>query len=234
MAEKRVWIAGDGDIEYLAQSGEVAGFPLIRYRFQVDMEIMWTARIHDPMVISQLDVDDRKVPEVVLAYVVERKRLDDLDSSIKDGRFLEQKFRLKRSGIKNAIYVVEDYGSLQAMEDQQHTRLTTAMAATQIIDGIFVKRTRKLDDTIAYLASVTRLLKEKYENKALHIIPSSILSPQNHFMLRGPKGQTEDHHYITYEAQASLASKSATLTLRDVWLKMLMCTRGIHTNLMIF
>lgn len=32
---------------------------------------------------------------------------------------------------------------------------------------------------------------------------------------------------ITYTAFASLASKSDSLTLRDVFLKMLMCTRGI-------
>ena len=214
------------DRNYLQDQFKQAGLMCEQRALQVG-DMVWTARIHDPAVITQLDIDDRKIPEVILDYVVERKRLDDLDSSIKDGRFLEQKFRLKRSGIKNAIYIIEDYGSLHAMEDQQHTRLTTAMAATQIIDGIFVKRTRKLDDTIAYLASVTRLLKEKYERKPLHIIPSSILSPQNHFALRGPKNQTEDHHYITYEAQASLASKSAILTLRDVFLKTLMCTRGV-------
>ena len=214
------------DRNYLQDQFKQVGLMCEQRALQVG-DMVWTARIHDPAVIEQLDIDDRKIPEVILDYVVERKRLDDLDSSIKDGRFLEQKFRLKRSGIKNAIYIIEDYGSLQVMEDQQHTRLTTAMAATQIIDGIFVKRTRKLDDTIAYLASVTRLLKEKYERKSLHIIPSSVLSPQNHFTLRAPKAQTEGHHYVTYEAQASLASKSATLTLRDVFLKTLMCTRGI-------
>ena len=34
-------------------------------------------------------------------------------------------------------------------------------------------------------------------------------------------------HNITYAAFASLASKSDSLTLRDVFLKMLMCTRGM-------
>ena len=37
--------------------------------------------------------------------------MDDLASSIKDGRFREQKFRLKQTGFKNLIYLVERYGS---------------------------------------------------------------------------------------------------------------------------
>ena len=49
--------------------------------------------------------------EIVLPFIIERKRMDDLASSIKDGRFREQKFRLKQTGFKNLIYLVERYGS---------------------------------------------------------------------------------------------------------------------------
>jgi crossover junction endonuclease MUS81 len=190
-------------------------------------DMVWVARIHDQAIIEKLDMDDRKTPEVVLDYVVERKRLDDLDASIKDKRFLEQKFRLKRSGIQNGIYIIEDYGSVTNMEDMQHTRMVTSIAATQILDGFFVKRTRKLDDSIKYLACMTKLLKKTYESRSLNIIPTSVLTAQNHLLLRAPKPESEEHHYITYQALASLASKSSALTVRDVFLKMLMCSRGI-------
>ena len=46
--------------------------------------------------------------ELVLPYVVERKRMDDLRSSIIDGRYAEQKMRMKQSGIPNKIYLVEE------------------------------------------------------------------------------------------------------------------------------
>lgn len=214
------------DRNYIQDELNKAGLRCEQRALQIG-DMIWTAKIHDPNIINKLEPNDRKIPEIVLDYVVERKRLDDLDSSIKDKRFLEQKFRLKRSGIRNTVYIIEDYGSLQAMEDQQHTRMVTAIAATQIIDGFFVKRTRKLDDTITYLANMTRLLKEKYEQKALFIIPTSVLTPQNHFILRASQGNNAEHRYITYAALTGLASKSGTLTLRDVFLKMLMCTRGI-------
>ena len=48
--------------------------------------------------------------ELVLDYVVERKRIDDLVASIRDGRYREQKFRFARSGINRPIYLVENAG----------------------------------------------------------------------------------------------------------------------------
>ena len=194
-------------------------------------DMLWVARIHEPSIKRKFDLEDQDSPEIVLDYIVERKRLDDLDTSIKDHRFNEQKFRLKRSGVRNQIYLVEDYGSIGSMPEDQHQRLMTSITVTQVLDGLFVKRTRKLDDTIAYLARMTKLLKKQYENKPLTVIPSSILSSQNHLALRTPTQnlQSAIHatHYITYASFSSLMQKSTALTLRDVFLKMLMCTNGI-------
>ena len=44
-------------------------------------------------------------------FIVERKRMDDLASSICDGRFREQKHRLKQSGLGHVIYLIEEYGA---------------------------------------------------------------------------------------------------------------------------
>ena len=45
--------------------------------------------------------------EFVLDLIVERKTSNDLASSIRDGRYDEQKFRLRNSGINNVIYLIE-------------------------------------------------------------------------------------------------------------------------------
>ena len=47
----------------------------------------------------------------MLPYVVERKRLDDLASSIRDSRYREQKFRLRRCGLPHVIYLAEALGT---------------------------------------------------------------------------------------------------------------------------
>ena len=45
--------------------------------------------------------------DYVLDFIVERKTADDLAASIMDGRYEEQKYRLKMCGINNVVYLVE-------------------------------------------------------------------------------------------------------------------------------
>lgn len=60
-------------------------------------------------------VDGRAPPrELVLPHVAERKRVDDLKSSIFDGRYKEQKWRMARSGVAGAVYVVEEFAKSKA------------------------------------------------------------------------------------------------------------------------
>ena len=45
--------------------------------------------------------------DYVLDFITERKTADDLAASIMDGRYEEQKYRLKNCGINNVVYLVE-------------------------------------------------------------------------------------------------------------------------------
>lgn len=47
----------------------------------------------------------------MLDFIVERKKADDLASSIIDGRYKDQKYRLKNSGISNIYYIYEGHPS---------------------------------------------------------------------------------------------------------------------------
>lgn len=51
----------------------------------------------------------------VLNYIIERKKADDLASSIIDGRYKEQKYRLKMSNIKNVFYLFEGHATTNAV-----------------------------------------------------------------------------------------------------------------------
>ena len=184
-------------------------------------DCLWVARVHDPAILSRHGEEDS---EIILDWILERKRLDDLIGSIKDGRFIEQKFRLRRSGVKNVVYVIEDITLAADVAQKYNEQMTSAIASTQVVDGFSVKRTRKLDDTIRYLARLTTLLKSIYEPQSLRVIPSHVLDRSTYLP---PKASLKEPHYITYASFASLASKTDALTLRDIFLKMLMCARGI-------
>ena len=169
--------------------------------------------------------------EIALDWIVERKRLDDLVGSITDGRFAEQKFRLRKSGVRNVIYLIEEFSLSSERLTKFHDAIQSAIASTQVVNGYFVKRTQKLDETIRYLARMTRMLKSRYESRSLFVIPTSVLTPTTYLPLlnhlRTDPAHRDRTYNITYPSFASLSSKSDTLTLRDVFLKMLMCTRGI-------
>ena len=51
----------------------------------------------------------RRAPgvEYVLDYMVERKRCDDLVSSVRDQRYAAQKYRMRQSRLRNLFYLLE-------------------------------------------------------------------------------------------------------------------------------
>ncbi|OJJ44291.1 hypothetical protein ASPZODRAFT_135095 [Penicilliopsis zonata CBS 506.65] len=206
-------------------------------------DCIWVAKFNDPSFLSQYGEEG---DEVMLDWIVERKRLDDLIGSIKDGRFHEQKFRLGRSGIKNVIYLIEEFsvayepGNPSALKYQE--MVASAIASTQVVNGYFVKKTRNLDDTIRYLARMTFLLQSMYESasassssapaptNSLNLIPSHQLSSSQSYLLALDHLRAENPcstYAVTFSTFSALTSKSDVLSLRDVFLKMLMCTRGV-------
>lgn len=191
-------------------------------------DFFWVAKCHDPDLLSRYGEEGS---EICLDWIVERKRLDDLVGSITDGRFQEQKFRLRKSGVKNVIYLIEEFSLSTEKSTKFHEAIQSAIASTQVVNGYFVKRTVKLDETIRYLARMTKMLKSLYESKPLYLIPTNALTPTTYLPLlthlRTHPSHIDKSYHITYPSFASLSSKSDTLTLRDVFLKMLMCTRGI-------
>ncbi|XP_046746605.1 crossover junction endonuclease MUS81 isoform X2 [Diprion similis] len=104
--------------------------------------------------------------ELILPHIVERKRMDDFSSSIRDGRYQEQKFRLKRSGVDNIIYLVENHGNNQHSVLPLQT-LFQAATNTLIQDGFAVKYTSSHRDSMFYLASLTLMLNKIYQKKTL-------------------------------------------------------------------
>ena len=75
-------------------------------------DFLWVLRVYNDQQAEQSKKVSKKNKQVsfvdyVLDFIVERKTADDLAASIMDGRYDEQKFRLKSCGINNVIYLVE-------------------------------------------------------------------------------------------------------------------------------
>lgn len=172
---------------------------------------------------------------VALNYVCERKRLDDLASSIKDGRFIEQKNRLTKSSIKNVYYVVEE-GGLSDVERIMEMRqsILTSISTIMTNSNLFLHRFRKVDELIDWLVHMTGILRKTLDGKKL-----VVLRP------RGVQNQEEYAHMLTtfrtefeskrsgYEcvhtmtAYQDILSKTNMMTVKDIFLLMLMLVKGI-------
>ncbi|KAI8826364.1 hypothetical protein BJ741DRAFT_671412 [Chytriomyces cf. hyalinus JEL632] len=101
--------------------------------------------------------------EIVLEYIIERKTMDDLVSSIKDGRFKEQKvISVVRMRRPNVIYVIEEV-STESAEYFGMDAAHTAITQTQFENGFFVKKTSSAEDTLNYLVSLINALKTVYQ-----------------------------------------------------------------------
>ena len=113
----------------------------------------------------------------------------------------------------------------------------SAIASTQVVDGWPVKRTRGVDETIRYLARMTKLLTSIYNNnndednnhRPVYLLPTRDLTAENFLpILKSLREKFPERSYaVTGKTFAALSSKNERLVLRDVFLKMLMCGRGM-------
>ncbi|XP_055988013.1 crossover junction endonuclease MUS81 isoform X2 [Sorex fumeus] len=178
-------------------------------------DFVWVAQETQPQ-------DPANPRELVLDHVVERKRTDDLCSSIIDGRFREQKFRLKRCGLGRRVYLVEAFGSMHNLSLPEST-LLQAITNTQVIDGFFVKRTADIKETAAYLALLTRGLQRLHEAQSVREVFARQL-----MQIRGVSGEKAAALVDRYSTPASLLAAydaCATPKEQEMLLSTIKCGR---------
>ncbi|XP_067031660.1 crossover junction endonuclease MUS81-like isoform X1 [Acropora muricata] len=186
-------------------------------------DFLWVARERTIPTPGCLSVP---VPrELVLDYIVERKRMDDLCGSIIDGRFREQKFRLHHCGLKHPIYLVEDFGSIQHMSLPEST-LQQAIINTQVVDGFFVKRTHDLKESVAYLTVMTRYLQRIYSNKTLLSCYQKRQEEERAFTTR----QADRVYLINFPDFNDSTVKNKVMTVSEIFAKQLMQINGMSSD----
>jgi ERCC4-type nuclease len=215
-----------GNRDYFQESLASKGIQCITRSMDLG-DVIWIAR-------KKTTHSSNQDEELFLDYIIERKRLDDLVSSIKDGRFTEQKTRLKRSGAEKVIYVVEEYNREEA-ERFGAQAIQTAMSSTQIIDGIYLKRTNSIDETIDYFVSATKLIERIYANTSLYSIPGHVITRQNYLDLKAAykcraTPLKKEAFLVSYPLFGQLNSKNGSTSLHEVYLRMLMTIKGCNAE----
>ncbi|XP_003369479.1 crossover junction endonuclease MUS81 [Trichinella spiralis] len=162
---RHVLLAADGyDVLMLVDNSETKGGPTGRAGPRSQLQSS-KAKMKAALLRAGIDFEERELSvgdylwlarsktdsrdEFVLDVIVERKRVDDLANSVleKEGRYREQKFRLKRCGLKNVVYLVEDFDGMDSMAEYKKLLVRGACAKTQLIDQFHFVRTHNLEET---------------------------------------------------------------------------------------
>lgn len=172
-------------------------------------DFVWIAR---PKGINSFD----RTKDLVLDYIVERKRLDDLSSSIIDGRFEQQKQRLLQSGIRRPVYLIEDIGNLRA---NSLTSSSLAQATVNILthDGIDVERVKSAGHANDYLISMTKCLEKLYSNTDLRSCDQERLK----------SGEASKNEFMTFSEFQTKGAKITNWTVREMFAKHLIQITGM-------
>ena len=154
---------------------------------------------------KQLDIGDilyvNSEDHTEIKCIVERKTLNDLSSSIIDGRYKEQKCRLLSSGCK-VVYILE--GLSKNKFGVKFSTLLSAMLNMQFRDNVTVIRTKDLEET----AQILIMLKEKIKS-----IPDG-----------------DEARQIVYESSVNI-SKKQNMNKDTVFIKQLSCIPGVSDKI---
>ena len=113
-------------------------------------------------ITEQLDLGDIKVlldDEIV--SIIERKTINDLSASIKDGRYKEQKLRLLNTDIDRTkiVYVIEGEFK-EGLNLLPYSTLLSSIVGMIVRDNIKVYRTFNLIETADFIRKIIRCQKD--------------------------------------------------------------------------
>jgi crossover junction endonuclease MUS81 len=145
--------------------------------------------------------------EYMTDVIIERKAMDDFVSSIVDGRYKEQKFRLTKAGLRRPCYLVEvrsgsPQGKLRRVSSIGMDTVETALCSIQVQHGISVLQSDSFDDTVMLLYSIHQELLHSLAARPLVTAP-------------------------TFAQFMSRTSKSGNLQAGDIFAKMLLQINGL-------
>ena len=139
--------------------------------------------------------------EYMIDFIIERKTLNDLSASILDGRYNEQKYRLKNSPYKNIYYLFEGT-ELNTHNNSNISKdaINTAINNTINIHDINFYRTLSTKDTVNKLIEIDSNIRKNFT------------------FLKDINGNK-----ITYKKYLEIFAKTKNSTVEEIFLRQLRC-----------
>lgn len=208
--------AGTFDIVLLVDTKERIPIACPDNSFKIDYvslacgDFLWVARP------KNTPLSDR-TRDLVLDYVIERKRMDDFDASVRDRRMEEQKFRLMNCGLRRPMYLIEDHGMVRGNK----ATLLQAVTNIRVRDGIKIERTKSAAHTNDFLIAKTRSLMKYFLSKDLRSCSAE----------KKRERQADKNEFMTFIGFQEAGSKRTNWTVREMFAKHLILIKGMSDKL---
>lgn len=98
------------------------------------------------------DIQIKKNSQIII--LIERKTVQDLAMSIKDGRYKEQKFRIQQAKIPKCIYLIEgdlEFDFFVKIQGMTVSTLLSSLWNTMLRDNLMVYKTQSIEETEYFL-----------------------------------------------------------------------------------
>ncbi|KAJ1933249.1 Crossover junction endonuclease mus81, partial [Linderina pennispora] len=167
----------------------------------------------------------KHLPDIVLDYVVERKRMDDLCASIRDGRYREQHSRIHHTGFTNVFYIVEG-NDPDAVARLGESRVNSAISRVQVQHGFHLKRTVSFEASLKMLRQTTKVLESTL--KDVYAIPDRLVGRKEFAALkRNIQARFPNIRLaMSFDAYDIVSNKTGSLSVGELYLRMIMTLRG--------
>ena len=166
--------------------------------------------------IGDIIITDRETNEEKIVF--ERKQVSDLASSIVDGRYKEQSYRLDGScplSNHNIVYIIE--GSVTSLNTKftkvKPAAIYSAICSIQYFKGFSVMKTSNMDETCEYILRMADKIHREKPTPAYY----------------APKGQTQSHQQIHPQEYVDVVKrvKKDNITPENIGVIMLSQVPGI-------
>ena len=163
-----------------------------------------------------IDKDDNEIGDELMLF--ERKSLTDLASSIKDGRYAEQSFRLDGCEAipnHNIVYLIE--GDLSKFKESKYNRVTkktllSSMFSILYYKGFSVVRTMNVLETCDLISSWADKLEREREKKKTSDTKKPYYCAANKFVVE--ENDTREQEQRSQESQSQQYDYCKTLKIK--------------------
>lgn len=168
---------------------------------------------------KQLDIGDIHIIFNDNCYIYERKTVNDLIASIKDGRYKEQKHRLKSSVATSINYIIEGDTITSIKNEKNQKILTSAYYHSIYRDNINIFFTINTNETATFLL----LLATKIIDKPDNFINININEKNNDYIdickikTQKNKNITKDTCYLLQLSQIPGISKEIARNISEIY-----------------